>query len=308
MLDHDFGGDWASGVFPSAEQARLGRLLPVGSARRRVAKGAAGRAIDAALGLQAALGGGGRELDRAAAAAPPRDVLVLGVYGEDAADLGAAVTELRRSRHRVRLAFGAMGEPDPRLATMTVAEGLTGGKFANLNAIRSRVRAQADWTLIVDDDVVLGPAFLDRLLAAAEALRLDLAQPAQTWASDAAWPVTRRRACLARSTRFVEIGPVCLLRETVAEALTPFSEQGMGWGLCLHWAALAAARGWRLGIVDAVPVRHERRPTASAYSEREALDAAREFLAANDHIDREAAGEVLERYARLPESAAAAAQ
>ncbi len=82
----------------------------------------------------------------------------------------------------------------------------------------------------------------------------------------------------------------------------------MGWGLCLNWAALAAARGWRLGIVDAVPVRHERRPTASAYSEREALRAAREFLAANEHIDREAAGEVLERHTRLPAGAAAGAQ
>lgn len=308
MLDHDSGGDWAREVFPSPEQARLGRLLPVGSARRRLAKGVAGPAYDAALRLRGALRGSGRELDRAADAAPVRDVLVLGVYGDDASDLSAAVAELRHSRHRVTVALGAMGEPDPRLAAITVAEGLGGGKFANLNAILTRVRERPEWTLIVDDDVALPPAFLDRMVGAAEALLLDLAQPAQTWASNAPWPVTRRRAGIARSTRFVEIGPVCLLRRPVLEALTPFSEQGMGWGLCLHWAALAADRGWRLGIVDALPVRHERRPTASAYSEREALAAAREFLATNEHIDREAAAEVLERHARLPAPAGGAAQ
>ena len=39
--------------------------------------------------------------------------------------------------------------------------------------------------------------------------------------------------------------------------LLPFPELRFGWGLDLHWAALAAERGWRLGVVDATPVRHE---------------------------------------------------
>ena len=34
----------------------------------------------------------------------------------------------------------------------------------------------------------------------------------------------------------------------------------MGWGLDVHWAALAREHGWRCGVVDAVSIRHRRRP------------------------------------------------
>jgi hypothetical protein len=134
----------------------------------------------------------------------------------------------------------------------------------------------------------------------AEALRLDLCQPALTWRSFGAWQVTRQHACLARRTRFVEIGPVTLMRREVAEAVTPFSEAGMGWGQCLHWGALAKERDWKLGIVDALAIRHERRPTASAYGEAEALEAAREYLESHDHISFAEADETLETVRALP--------
>ena len=45
----------------------------------------------------------------------------------------------------------------------------------------------------MDDDVALPPRFTDRFVALFEHLGLDLAQPAQTWRSHAAWRVTRRR-------------------------------------------------------------------------------------------------------------------
>ena len=86
----------------------------------------------------------------------------------------------------------------------------TGGKFENLNRVlEAAARAAPDWTIVVDDDVRLPHAFLDRFLAVCEAFELDLAQPAQTLRSHSAWKVTRRRpASLVRVTRFVEIGPV----------------------------------------------------------------------------------------------------
>ena len=52
----------------------------------------------------------------------------------------------------------------------------------------------------------------------------------------------------------------------------------MGWGLDAHWAALAAERGWRLGIVDATPIAHRARPAGDAYSREQALTEARAFL------------------------------
>ena len=64
----------------------------------------------------------------------------------------------------------------------------------------------------------------------------------------------------------------------------------MGWGLDLHWGGLAQERGWRLGIVDAVPIRHELRAVAATYDRQAALDEMRRFLGdGRPHIDREAA-------------------
>jgi hypothetical protein len=232
---------------------------------------------------------------------------VAAVYGSDPQALIAAVGQLRSSRHQVRIALGARRQPAAQLAADTVAEDLAGGKFANLNRVlASASGGPSEWVLLLDDDVELPPRFLDRMIGVAEALELDLAQPAQTRRSDPPWRVTRRRAGVARRTRFVEVGPVVLMRGSVLDQLLPFSEAGMGWGLCLHWAALAERLGWRLGIVDAVAVSHTQRPTASAYSTERALAAAREFLAGHEHIDRRTAGQVIETYRRLPERAAAA--
>ena len=46
-----------------------------------------------------------------------------------------------------------------------------------------------------------------------------------------------------------------------------------------HWSAVARQRGWKLGIVDATPVRHGLRTIAAAYDRQDAIDEAREFLA-----------------------------
>ena len=64
---------------------------------------------------------------------------------------------------------------------------------------RRRTSGNADWLLIVDDDVILPRGFLDRFLVAAEAFGLDLAQPAHAFASHAAWDVTRRRRARSRA-------------------------------------------------------------------------------------------------------------
>jgi hypothetical protein len=175
-----------------------------------------------------------------------------------------------------------------------VATHLAGGKFANLNAVLAAAgdAGAPDWTLVVDDDVVLPRRFLDRFVGVCEHLDLALAQPAQSLASHAAWPVTRRRAgSLARETRFVEIGPVTCFRRDALAALAPFPELRFGWGLDLHWAAVAGERGWRLGIVDALPVRHEHAAVAGAYSSRDAIEEARAFLAEHAFVDSTTASE-----------------
>jgi len=220
------------------------------------------------------------QLDELAASTPQRLVLALSVYRPDSRHIAAATAELFGTRHEIGMALASTGEPIPALASNTLASHLHGGKFQNLNALLQRtLGTEFDWLLVIDDDVDLPEHFLDRFLALCEHFELALAQPAQTLRSHAAWRVTRRRPdSLVRETHFVEIGPVTAFRKHVAAALTPFPELDYGWGLDLHWAALAARNGWRLGVVDAVPVRHEHSPVAAAYRHEDAIREARSFL------------------------------
>jgi hypothetical protein len=202
---------------------------------------------------------------------PRRRVLALGVERTDVPNvLGQARAELERSRHEV--SFAARAAEDR-------------GKFENLNRLLSEHPAAGhDWLLLIDDDVVLPRGFLDAFVFLAERFDFALAQPAHRWRSHAAWQVTRRQpGSVARQTRFVEIGPVCALRAITFEALLPFPQLQFGWGLDLHWSAVAGARGWREGIIDATPVRHGLRRIASSYDRGDAVAETRRFLAAQPY-------------------------
>ena len=242
------------------------------------------RAADAASAGRATLGRTGARLDAIASAAPARDVVVLSIYRPPAARLADALPALASAHgHRVTRRFGSTGDAVAALADSTVATGLGGGKFENLNALWEG--GAPDWTLVVDDDVRLPRRFLDRFVGVCERFDLALAQPAQTRSSHAAWTVTRRRpGVLLRESRFVEIGPVTAFRRDAAAELLPFPPLRYGWGLDAHWAAVAEQRGWRLGIVDALAVRHEEAAVAGTYSGDAAIEEARQFLAGRPYL------------------------
>ncbi len=206
-------------------------------------------------------------LRREAAAWPRRRVLALGVERTDVPNvLAQAKAELERSHHDVEFVAKAVGDR---------------GKFENLNdLLQDHPAAGHDWLLVVDDDVVLPHGFLDLFVFLAERFDFALAQPAHRRRSHAAWAVTRRQpGVVARETQFVEIGPVCALRAVTFDELLPFPPLRFGWGLDAHWSATAQARGWRLGVIDATPVRHGLRRIASSYPREAAMTEAREFLA-----------------------------
>ena len=240
---------------------------------------------------------------RAARKLPPRRVLVLGIYAPDGvAAMARAVDELRDERHDVRFALGALGAAAEELSTETMLDGLEGsGKFENLNRLLATTSPEApDWTLVIDDDVQLPRRFLSSFLACAEGAGLQLAQPAHRHTSHAAWSVSRRaRWTLARRTRLVEIGPVTAFHASIARELLPFPPLRMGWGLDAHWGGLALEHDWRLGIVDATPIRHESRRTAARYSRDEAIAEIAAFLPGRPYIDRDTALEVVERHRAL---------
>jgi hypothetical protein len=201
-------------------------------------------------------------------------VLVVGVERPGSL-MPAARAELLRSRHAVDVVTATQGER---------------GKFENLNALlAAHPPAAYDWLLVIDDDVALPRGFLDAFLCAAERTGLKLAQPAHRLHSHAAWPVTRRHpGATARETTFVEIGPVTAFHRDSFDVLLPFPEGlPMGWGLDVHWAAVAAEHGWPIGIVDATPIGHTQRPAGSGYARDAAEAQARAFLADRPYVRRD---------------------
>ena len=245
------------------------------------------RAIDELAGAADALSGRDRRLARAAERSPPRRrVLVISVQRPEHRGMAAAIErELAGSRHEVEMHAIA-------------PEGA--GKFENLNRLLAlHPAAGHDWLLVIDDDVELPRGFLDRALFLCERFSLTLAQPAHQLDSHAAWGVTRRRpGSLVRETDFVEIGPVTLFVRAAFEELLPFPALQMGWGLDLHWAALARERGWRCGVLDAVAIAHRAAPAGAGYPRAAAIEEARAFLAERPYVPAREAERTLTTHRR----------
>jgi GT2 family glycosyltransferase len=244
--------------------------------------GLARGAGDVALDAWETIGARRLRLGLAARHAPTlQRVLALAVQRPERDALARAIdAELLRSRHDVELHTCPPG-------------GL--GKFENLDRLLAAHPADGhDWLLVLDDDVELPRGFLDRFLFLCERFSLELAQPAHRLRSHAAWPVTRRRARSAvRETAFVEIGPVTAFAARTFPVLLPFPELRMGWGLDVHWAAIAREHGWRCGILDAVPIRHLAAPAGAAYAREDAVAEARGFLAGRPYLSAREAGRTL---------------
>jgi len=236
------------------------------------------RLLDLLLDGSQAAAGTNRRIDNLAAQTPATDVLVLGIYQSDSL-VREAVKALSETRHRVSFTLGSLdADPLPGLESRTLATAMKGNKFENINELIT-TGERPRWTLLLDDDVLFPPRFLDRFLALCEHFDLRLAQPAMSCRSHASYRITRRQpASLVRQTRFVEGGQLTAIRREAAEELLPFPGDADMWGLDLHWAGVALDRGWPIGVVDATPVRHELRPTGQTYSTGDAARRGQEFV------------------------------
>jgi hypothetical protein len=83
---------------------------------------------------------------------------------------------------------------------------------------------------------------------------------------------------VARLTRYVEQGPCVILSPRAREQILPFPEDiGMGWGVEASWATHADLR---LGIIDAVHLRHLKAVSPSGYDVDAEWERALQLLAA----------------------------
>lgn len=221
-------------------------------------------AIDMVMAARVAIGN--FKTRQAARTTPSQKVLLAGIEvpGREA-DLTRVIQELcETEHHRVDVAT-------TRMAPV--------GKFANINrAISTRDLRQYDWLLVVDDDIKAPRGFLDVFLHLAHKYELRIAQPAHRYHSHKSFLITERHwGALVRRTGYVECGPVSLFHSDTFSELIPFPPLRWSWGIDVSWADLARRRGWNVGIIDAVPIKHLR-PVGGAYSTAEATDEARQFL------------------------------
>jgi hypothetical protein len=178
-------------------------------------------------------------------------------------------------------------------------------KFTLINRLLESVNlSNYRYVLISDDDIHLPPHFLENFLNLQKSLDFRLAQPARTSASYIDHAIVEQRPeALARQTRFVECGPFVSAHESVYELLMPFeSESPMGWGYENLWSYRLGTRGFKMGIIDAVPVGHWLRAPRSCYNAESAREDMDRLLQAYPHRNMLDCLQVVETIYRLPAS------
>ena len=249
---------------PDFFDSDFGNLKP-GTWRSRRIGGLTDRLFDLRLRANPTL----RNLAASIAASPRQTILIIGIEAPTRRqDIHAVIAALSQSRHDVDTAIIDMGDRS---------------KFANLNvAMTGRVLSNYDWIIFTDDDITTPAGLLDTCIYLAAQADLRLFQPAHRFQSFAAFEISHRHwNSLVRTTHFVEIGPLTGLHRSTFEALLPFPEVGMGYGLDLYWSEICRQRGWTMGMIDAASIRHLR-PVAQGYGRLAAIEEGRLFLQRHD--------------------------
>jgi hypothetical protein len=203
--------------------------------------------------------------------APPLDFVC--VYRSHNADRIASL--VGRLPAESRVALWALDSIDERLAGCTVGSG-AGQRPELINRLVDTLPDGGRWLVMSDDDVKMRRRQFDLWLRFATFAGLDLSQPAHLPISYPGWGIGRQRfSTFVRIGRWVEQGPMVAFSPRARRVCFPLREDlGMGWGLELGWAGLPD-EGFRMGIVDAVGMRHlERvasdydRPSEDVYAEK----------------------------------------
>jgi hypothetical protein len=231
-------------------------------------------------------------------------VLVVGVYLADKENTAPAIVrEMGRSeRWQVEqrwIALGRSAIPEPLAAVTAWREEHPQPKFVLLNRLLGRADLDRHaFVVVCDDDVELPAGFLDRYLELVTRHDLALAQPARTHDSYIDhWIVEQLDGLDARTTRFVEIGPLFSIRRDAVRRLVPFAEDSpMGWGYDFVWPVVIENAGLRMGIVDATPIAHRLRKPVVHYDHGTASRAMQAFVARHPHLSRHEAFSIVEAY------------
>ncbi len=113
---------------------------------------------------------------------------------------------------------------------------------------------------IVDDDIVIETASLNRMFDLFDDYRLWLAQPAYTPDSWISWPITQQDpSTVLRFTNFVEVGVMLFRGALLNRVIGAMARSRSGWGLDMVLSHLLGDPTDRIAILDSVPCTHPSR-------------------------------------------------
>ncbi|TAN53281.1 MAG: DUF707 domain-containing protein [Methylococcaceae bacterium] len=137
-----------------------------------------------------------------------------------------------------------------------------GGKWDGIHAFfaeNPELLARYDYFWLVDDDIEVTPAQVDKLFDYVRIHDFELAQPALTLDSYYSYRLTLHcPGFLHRYTNFVEIMAPVLSRHVLENVIPHFANTRSGLGIDWHWHDLVARPERGIAIIDAVPVGHRR--------------------------------------------------
>ncbi len=145
----------------------------------------------------------------------------------------------------------------PSLANWTVGDG-PGARNVLLSRLFNLAAPDSnEYVLIADDDIEFAVGGLARFLVLAHQAGFMLAQPTHMLDSHYSFRFTCGQPhLLARSTLFVEIGPMVLVHPAFRGRVFPLhAHLEMGWAEAVYWHK-ARARDERFGMIDAIRIRH----------------------------------------------------
>ncbi|MCG6861181.1 MAG: hypothetical protein LJE70_07895 [Chromatiaceae bacterium] len=231
-------------------------------------------------------------------------VLILGVYLLDTLNNAAAISDILTQSEdwNVDLRWAGVGCSDAPKELEGITVSITERRISKFRVLNELLELadfdRYQFIIVCDDDIELSDCFLDNFLGLQSKYDFALAQPARTHDSyiDHQF-VAQLLGVEARLTRFVEIGPLFSVKRNAYAILLPFDESApMGWGLDFVWPLQVERNGYRMGIVDATPVKHALRTPVTFYDYDDTNTEMHSFLERHVHLDRSKAFVALETY------------
>ena len=124
--------------------------------------------------------------------------------------------------------------------------------FLNHNDI-----SQYESIWVVDDDIIMDTASINKMFFLFSKYKLWLAQPSFSEGSRISWGITRKNPdCILRFTNFVECGAPIFSREILPQLIKTFKDARTGFGVDLIWPTLLGFPKNKIAIIDTVTCHH----------------------------------------------------